>query len=94
MPLNRRLPKRGFNNPFKREIAVLNLDRLDKMAGESVTVDVENWVRQGVIKKARDGVKVLGRGDLSRCLSVRAHFFSDSAKRKILAAGGKAKEIL
>jgi large subunit ribosomal protein L15 len=93
MPLNRRLPKRGFTNPFRKEIAVLNLDLLERLAGESNAVDVERWIQEGIIKKARDGVKVLGRGELSRPLEVRAHFFSNSAKQKISAAGGRTEEI-
>jgi large subunit ribosomal protein L15 len=93
MPLNRRLPKRGFTNPFRKEIAVLNLDVLERLAGDSTAVDMERWVLEGIVKKARDGVKVLGRGEISRPLEVRAHFFSNSAKQKILAAGGRTEEI-
>jgi len=93
MPLNRRLPKRGFTNPFKKEIAVINLDDLEKAAKEASTVDLQAWVEQGRIKKAKDGVKVLGRGQVTRSLTVRAHYFSASAKEKILASGGNVEEI-
>ena len=93
MPLNRRLPKRGFTNTFKKQIAPLNLDDLDRMAREASEVNVQVWVAEGRIKKARDGVKILGRGALSRPLSVRAHQFSQTAREKILAAGGKIEEI-
>jgi len=94
MPMNRRLPKRGFHNPFKKQIAILNLDALDKMAGETALLDVQDWVRQRVLRNARDGVKILGRGEISRALTVRAHFFSETARKKILSAGGKAEEII
>lgn len=93
MPLNRRLPKRGFTNPFKKRIAVINLDDLDRAARDAARVDVQVWVEQGRIKDAQDGVKVLGRGNLARPLTVRAHFFSASAREKILAAGGAIEEI-
>jgi len=93
MPLNRRLPKRGFTNIFKKRIAVINLDDLDKAAQDAARVDVQVWVEQGRIKNAQDGVKVLGRGSISRPLTVRAHFFSASARDKILAAGGAIEEI-
>jgi len=93
MPLNRRLPKRGFTNIFKKQIAVINLDDLDKAAQDTTQVDVRTWVEQGRIKNARDGVKVLGRGEITRALTVRAHFFSASAREKILASGGTIEEI-
>ena len=94
MPLNRRLPKRGFTNYFRKQIAILNLDDLDKMTQEDPTADLEAWVVQGRIKGARDGVKVLGRGNLSRPLTVRAHSFSETAREKIIASGGKIEEII
>lgn len=94
MPLNRRLPKRGFFNYFRKQIAILNLDDLEKMTPDTSTVDLEAWVVQGRIKKARDGVKVLGRGEISRPLTVRAHYFSETARKKILASGGKIEEVI
>jgi len=93
MPLNRRLPKRGFHNPFRKQIAVLNLDDLVKLAQGRSDLDLQQWIEEGRIKKARDGVKVLGRGEVPSPLSVRAHFFSESARKKILDAGGRIEEI-
>lgn len=94
MPLNRRVPKRGFTNPFRRQIATLNLDELDRMAREQSEVNVQVWVAEGRIKKAKDGVKILGRGEISRPLTVRAHLFSQTARQKILSAGGRIEEII
>jgi large subunit ribosomal protein L15 len=94
MPLNRRLPKRGFTNTFKKQIAALNLDDLVRMAQDLSEVNVQVWVAEGRIKKAKDGVKILGRGELSRPLSVRAHLFSQTAREKILSAGGSIEEII
>ena len=93
MPMNRRLPKRGFTNTFKKQIAALNLDDLDRMAKDQSEVNVLVWIAEGRIKKAKDGVKILGRGELSRPLTVRAHLFSNTAREKILAAGGTIEEI-
>ena len=92
MPLVRRLPKRGFTNIFRKEFAVVNLDRLARFE-DGADVTPETLVSRGVIKKVLDGVKILGRGDLDRKLAVRAHRFSAEAMRKIQAAGGTA-EIL
>ena len=94
MPLNRRLPKRGFTNIFKKQIAVVNIDDIERASENSPEVDLLAWVAAGKLKKARDGVKVLGRGDLTRPVKVRAHFFSASAKRKILESGGTVEEIV
>ena len=93
MPLQRRLPKRGFNNIFRIEMAIVNVAALDKAfeAGETVTVD--GLVSKGLVKKVLGGVKVLGNGELSKALTVQANAFSDSAKQKIEAAGGKAEVI-
>lgn len=93
MPLNRRLPKRGFTNTFKKQIATLNLDELDHLAQEQSEINVQVLIAQGRIKKARHGVKILGRGEISRPLTVRAQLFSHTAKEKILAAGGRIEEI-
>ncbi len=92
--MNRRVPKRGFTNIFKKQIAVINLDDLDKMTRDTSSADLEAWANQGLINKAKDGVKVLGRGELSRPLTVRAHYFSETAKQKIVATGGKIEEII
>lgn len=91
MPLHRRLPKRGFTNIFKKEYALINLGRLDKLAGDEFTPD--RLRELGVIKKLGDGLKVLGGGELTRAIRVEAHLFSKSAVEKIQAAGGSATVI-
>jgi large subunit ribosomal protein L15 len=92
MPLHRRLPKRGFSNePFKKEYAIVNLGRLDKLEGSEFSP--EQLVEAGVVKKMQDGLKVLGAGELTRAITVRAHLFSESARQKIEAAGGRAEVI-
>ena len=90
MPLTRRLPKRGFTNTFRRTYALVNVRTLEKRfeAGSEVTPQV--LLERGVIAALRDGVKVLGDGDLKKALTVQAHRFSKSAAEKIAAAGGKA----
>jgi large subunit ribosomal protein L15 len=93
MPLHRRVPKRGFSNArFRKEFTELNLDQLEVFeAGTIVTPEV--LLKNGLIRKLRDGVKVLGRGELSKALTVRAHRFSAKAQERITAAGGKAELI-
>ena len=91
MPLHRRLPKRGFTNIFKKQYAVINLGRLDKLEGESFSP--ERLIELGAIRHARDGVKVLGSGELTRKIRVEANLFSQSALKKIEAAGGEAKIV-
>jgi large subunit ribosomal protein L15 len=91
MPLHRRLPKRGFTNIFKKQYAVLNLNRLEKLEGDVFGPD--ELLARGVIKKLGDGLKILGTGTLSRKLTVKAHQFSKSAVEKIEAAGGRAEVI-
>jgi large subunit ribosomal protein L15 len=91
MPLHRRLPKRGFNNIFKKQFAIVNLGRLEKLEGDSFTVD--SLLAAGVIHKVHDGLKVLGTGQLTRRITVEAHQFSKSAVEKIEKAGGKATVI-
>ncbi|MFN8009316.1 MAG: 50S ribosomal protein L15 [Terriglobia bacterium] len=87
MPLHRRLPKRGFTNIFRKEYAILNLDRLkDFPAGSRITPEV--LLEKGVIRKLRDGVKILGGGELGHALNISAHVFSKSAQEKITKAGG------
>lgn len=92
MPLQRRLPKRGFNNIFAKEIAAVNVSALN-MFEDGATVDIEALVNAGLVKKAPDGVKVLGNGELSKKLTVKVNAYSDAAKQKIEAAGGKAEVI-
>ena len=91
MPLHRRLPKRGFTNIFRKEYAVVNVGRLEKLEGDAF--DPNRLAELGVVKKLRDGLKVLGSGELTRKISVTAHLFSKSALEKIQAAGGKAEVI-
>jgi large subunit ribosomal protein L15 len=93
MPLHRRVPKRGFHNPFRVEYAVVNLDTLTEVfdAGSSVTPDVLR--ERGLVRSANAPVKVLGRGEITKQLTVHAHRFSGSAAEKIAAAGGVAELI-
>ena len=93
MPLQRRLPKRGFKNPFRKEWTVVNLRDLSRLSRSEPVVDVETLKASGLVKKAGRGVKILGEGEITRPLTVRAHGFSLSAKKKIEAAGGKAEVI-
>jgi len=93
MPLQRRLPKRGFSNhPFRREFSITNLKVLSGIEGVD-TVTPELLIERGIVKDVKDGLKVLGDGELSRPLTVRAHAFSSSAIQKINASGGKAEVI-
>ena len=93
MPLHRRVPKRGFTNPFRVEYAVVNLDTLAEVfeAGSSVTPDLLR--ERGLVREAHKPVKVLGRGEISKQLTVKAHKFSGTAAEKIAAAGGVAEVI-
>jgi large subunit ribosomal protein L15 len=88
MPLHRRLPKRGFTNIFKKHYALVNLGRLDKLAGDQFSPD--RLAELGVVHKLRDGLKVLGSGELTRKVRIEAHLFSKSALEKIQKAGGEA----
>lgn len=92
MPLYRRLPKRGFNNKWAKEFAEVNIRDLNKFEDGAV-VDAAALIDKGVIKKALDGVKVLGNGELEKKLTVKAEKFSKSAVEKIEKAGGKAEVI-
>ena len=92
MPLQRRLPKRGFNNIFASEIVAVTLGSLEKFENGAV-VDVQALLDAKIIKKAGDGVKILANGNLSKSLTVKASAFSKAAKQKIEAAGGKAEVI-
>ena len=91
LPLYRRLPKRGFSNAmFKKVYAVINVSDLN-MFDEGTVVTPELLKEMGIIKNALSGIKVLGNGELEKKLEVRAHKFSETAKQKIEAAGGKAE---
>ena len=92
MPLQRRIPKRGFNNIFATRYATVNVAQLEKFENGSV-VDAEALKAAGLIKKTYDGVKILGSGELSKKVTVKAAAYSESAKSKIEAAGGKAEVI-
>jgi large subunit ribosomal protein L15 len=88
MPLHRRLPKRGFTNIFKKQFAIVNLETLEKLEGDTFTPD--HLMERGIVKKLHEGLKVLGNGQLTRKIRVEAHIFSKSARDKIQAAGGEA----
>ena len=92
MPLQRRLPKRGFNNIFATEYATIKVSDLEKFEAGS-TVDANALIEKGIIKKTLDGVKVLGNGTLTKALNVKLTAYSASAKEKIEKAGGKAEVI-
>jgi len=93
MPLHRRVPKRGFTNaPFRKEFATVNLGRLEVFeAGTIVTPEL--LVKQGIVKKLHDGLKVLADGNLTKALTVHAHRFSGKAQERIATLGGKAELI-
>ena len=92
MPLTMRLPKRGFTNIFRKEYVAINVDRLEIFEDGMVVSPVE-LIQYGVIKNVEDGVKILGNGEITKKLTVQANKFSESAKQKIEAAGGKAEVI-
>ncbi len=92
MPLQRRVPKRGFNNIFATRYAIVNLAALNKFENGAV-VDTEALKAAGLVKNSYDGVKILGNGSLEKNLTVKAAAFSESAKSKIEAAGGKAEVV-
>jgi len=91
MPLHRRLPKRGFTNIFRKEYAIVNVGRLEKLEGD--VFDAAKLMELGVIRKVKDGLKILGSGELTRKLTVQAHIFSKSALDKIQKAGGAGEVI-
>ena len=90
MPLQRRIPKRGFNNIFGTTYATVNVEALNAFDNGAV-VDADALIESGLIKKTLDGVKILGNGELKKKLTVQAAAFSKSAQEKIEAAGGKAE---
>ena len=91
-PLQRRLPKRGFKNPVRREYAEVNVGQLERFEPGTV-VTPELLAESGVVKRLKDGIKILGKGELTRAVTVRAHRFSRSAAEKIQAAGGSIEVI-
>ncbi|MEO6235750.1 MAG: 50S ribosomal protein L15 [Vicinamibacterales bacterium] len=93
MPLHRRMPKRGFNNLFRKEYAVVNLDQLEGQFDSGAVVTLDTLREAGLIHNSRLPVKVLGRGDVTKAFTVHAHKFSGKAAEKLAAAGGKAEAI-
>jgi large subunit ribosomal protein L15 len=91
MPLHRRLPKRGFTNIFRKEYAIVNVGVLEKLDGDSFTLD--SLVASGIVKKRNVGLKILGNGELTRKINVKAHIYSKSALDKIQKAGGSAEVL-
>ncbi|MBS1126077.1 MAG: ribosomal protein [Nitrospirae bacterium] len=92
MPLQRRVPKRGFKNIFKKEYAVVNLDTIDALKDDAV-ITPELLIEKGVIKNMKDGLKVLANGSIQRPVTIKANAFSTSAAAKIEAAGGKTEVL-
>ncbi len=92
MPLYRRLPKRGFKNINSKIIVGINVSELERFDNDS-TVSVDTLIETGIVKNPRDGIKILGNGELTKKLNVQANAFSASAKEKIEALGGKAEVI-
>ena len=92
LPLYRKLPKRGFTNKFATNYAIINVDALNKFEDGAV-VDLETLMTAGVIRRAFDGLKVLGNGEITKKITVKAAVFSATAKEKIEAAGGKTEEV-
>ncbi|MEI6578712.1 MAG: 50S ribosomal protein L15 [Eubacteriales bacterium] len=93
MPLQRRVPKRGFVNIFGKEIAIVNIAALENYFEDGAVIDIAALIEAGIIKKSLDGVKILGNGDITKKFTVQVNAFSDTAKQKIEAAGGKAEVI-
>jgi len=93
LPLYRKLPKRGFYNKFGKEFAIINIDRLDAAFENGSVIDIAALKDKGIIKDAKDGLKILGNGAITKAFTVRATVFSASAKEKIEAAGGKTEVV-
>ncbi len=93
MPLSRRLPKRGFRNPFRKSIVTIDINQLKKFPEGSV-IDEETLVRAGIVKHKRDGIKVLGRGSIDYPVSLKMNLISRGARDKIEAAGGSIIEVV
>ena len=93
MPLQRRVPKRGFNHIFRTEMAIVNVAALEANYEAGAVVTIDSLIEKGLVKKVLDGVKVLGYGEITKALTVQANAISESAKQKIEAAGGKIEVI-
>ena len=92
MPLTRRLPKRGFNNIFAKKYAIVNIDSLNAF-DDGAVIGAEELLAKKIIRKPEDGLRVLGSGELTKKLTVKANAFSETAKAKIEAAGGKVEVV-
>ena len=92
MPLQRRLPKRGFRNPFRREFSVVNLSQLEARFDAGAVIEPATLIENGMARKGRP-VKILAQGELSKALTVKAHAFSEKAAQQIAASGGTAEVI-
>ena len=93
MPLYRRIPKRGFTCPSSKEIVGINLGTLNERFEDGAVVDLEALIESGIVKNPKDGVKILGNGEITKKLTVKANAFSASAKEKIEAIGGTVEVI-
>jgi large subunit ribosomal protein L15 len=94
MPLHRRVPKRGFNNAdFRTEYAIVNLDQLESQFDAGATIGPETLREAGLVRGTQSKIKVLGRGEVTKALTVQAHKFSGKAAEKLAAAGGKAEAL-
>ena len=93
MQLQRRVPKRGFVNIFGKEFSIVNVSALDQSFEDGAVVDIDALIEKGLVKKVLDGVKILGNGEISKKLTVQVNAYSEAAKQKIEAAGGKAEVI-
>lgn len=91
MPLHRRLPKRGFTNIFRKEYAIVNVGVLEKLDGDTFTL--ESLMASGIVKKSNAGLKILGNGELTKKINVKAHVYSKSALDKIQKAGGTGEVL-
>ncbi|MDE6030064.1 MAG: 50S ribosomal protein L15 [Oscillospiraceae bacterium] len=91
MPLQRRMPKRGFNNIFAKEFAAVNVSELEKRFESGAVIDAAALIESGAIKDAKDGIKILGNGELTKSFTVKAAKFTAAAQEKIEKAGGKAE---
>ena len=93
MPMQRRLPKRGFNNIFAKKIVSINVGSLEKKFDDGAVVDTQALIDAGLVKNSFDSIKILGNGNLTKKLEVKVAAYSASAKEKIEAAGGKAEVV-
>ena len=91
MPLYRRIPKRGFTCPNAKEIVAINVSVLNDKFEDGAVIDVDTMIERGIVKNPKDGVKILGNGEVTKKLTVKANAFSASAKEKIEAVGGTAE---